>query len=62
MTKEQYRKALDTLGLSIVGAGPILGITGRQSQRYAAGEPIPLTVERLLELLLKRGAVPMAWR
>lgn len=62
MTAAEYREALEFLGLSIVGAGPVLGVTGRQSQRYAAGAEIPITVNRLLEMLIVRGYVPTRWR
>jgi hypothetical protein len=37
MTPDQYRRALRRLELSIVGAGEVLNIKRRQSQRYAAG-------------------------
>ena len=42
MTKTQYRRALKQLGLTIAGGrtAKVLGISPRQSQRYAAGEPI----------------------
>jgi hypothetical protein len=62
MTMTQYRKALERLELSIVGAGPVLGITRRQSQRIAAGDcPVPKPIAKLLELLLKHG-IPDSWR
>ena len=37
MTTEEYRAALDKLGLSIVGSAEHLGLSRRQSQRYANG-------------------------
>ena len=37
MTSEEYRAALDKLGLSIVGSAEYLGLSRRQSQRYANG-------------------------
>src|SRR5262245_37767297 len=37
MTAEEYRAALDKLGLSIVGSAEYLGLSRRQSQRYASG-------------------------
>lgn len=55
MTKTQYRSALKKLGLSIVGAAPVLGIGRRQSQRYAAGDPVPETVAKLLACYLAHG-------
>jgi len=56
----QYREALAQLGLSIVGAGAILGVTPRQSQRYAAGETMPLRVVLFLDLLVRHG-IPAEW-
>lgn len=55
MTSAQYRKLLDRLGLSIVGAAPVLGISPRQAQRYAAGDPIPGPVSKLLKIIVDRG-------
>ena len=39
MTAEEYRAALDKLGLSIVSSAEHLGVSHRQSQRYASGTP-----------------------
>jgi hypothetical protein len=62
MTSAEYRKALDRLGLSIVGAAPVLGIGRRHSQRIAAGEtPVSGPISRLLSLLLKYG-IPKEWK
>ena len=51
MTPAQYRAALARLGLSIVGASDLLGISRRTSQRYAAeGVPkiaVPYIKQRL---------------
>lgn len=51
MTPAQYRAALQRLGLSIVGAADLLGISRRTSQRYAAeGVPrlsVPYVEQRL---------------
>lgn len=59
MNAQQYRNALQVLGLSIVGAAPVLGISRRQSQRYAAGTtPIPETIARLLTCYLAHGVPP----
>ena len=61
MTGRQYKKSLKDLSLSINGAGKVLGITSRQSFRYASGEnDIPLTVERLIEMC-KRHGIPEEW-
>ena len=59
MTSTQYRKLLDRLGLTIVGAAPVLGISPRQAQRYAAGDPIPGPVAKLLRLMVDRGIDPV---
>lgn len=56
MTGRQWRNALKTLGLSIVGAAPVFGIKRRQSQRYAAGESdIPDPLAKLVRLALAHG-------
>lgn len=52
MTETQYRNALKRLGLTPYSAGPILGISRRQAQRYAAGDPIPGPIVKLLRLAL----------
>lgn len=61
MSKTQYRKIIKTLGLSIRGAGPALGVTWRQSARYAAGSTIPETIVRLLTMFQRHG-IPDEWR
>jgi hypothetical protein len=62
MTGRQYKATLKALKLSTNGAGKPLGITPRQSFRYASGEnEIPLMAERLLEMF-KRHGVPEEWR
>lgn len=62
MTSTQYRKALKRLDLTITGAGPVIGITPRQSQRLAAGAcPISTSIERLVLLLLQHG-IPKEWQ
>lgn len=58
MTAAQYRKLLDRLGLTIVGAAPVLGISPRQAQRYAAGDPIPGPVAKLLRLMVRLNLKP----
>lgn len=61
MTAAQYRKALQRLGLTIVGAGPVLGIGRRHSQKIAGGQsPVTLTIERLLQMLERHG-IPDGW-
>ena len=53
MTPDQYRAALQQLGLSQVAAGRVLGVTGRSVQSYCAKGPPPpvaLAMRLLLEL------------
>lgn len=52
MTNEYYRTALKALGLTIVGAGPVLGISKRQAQRYAAADAIPGPVAKLIHVMV----------
>ena len=55
MTKDDYRDALETLGLSQVGAAKVLGIADRTSRAYALGErPVPEPVALVLRLLIER--------
>lgn len=58
MTAAQYRKILDNLELSIIGAAKVLGISKRQSQRYAAGDQIPKPVAKLLRLMVRLKLKP----
>lgn len=59
MTPAQYRKAIDTLGLSQVRAGEFFGVSGRTSQGYALGEyPVPEAIAKLLRLMVKLGLKP----
>lgn len=59
MTKDEYRAALDTLGLSQARAAALLGVKPRTSERWAAGEvPITETAARLLRYLVHIGADP----
>lgn len=59
MTPKQYRQALEKLGLSIIGAAPVFGISKRQAQRYASGEaPVPKLVSAVLNLAMK-GRITM---
>ena len=56
MTTEEYRAALGKLGLSIVGSAEHLGVSHRQSQRYANGtSPVADPVAKLLRLAIKTG-------
>jgi hypothetical protein len=55
MTKDDYRTALETLGLSQVAAAKVLGIADRTSRAYALGErPVPEPVALALGLLIEK--------
>lgn len=54
MTANQFRSAIDRLGLSQVGAARLVGADPRTGRRWALGErPVPECVAILLRLLLK---------
>jgi hypothetical protein len=54
MTANQFRIAIDKLGLSQVGAARLVGADPRTARRWALDErPIPACVSILLRLLLK---------
>jgi hypothetical protein len=56
MTTKEYRAALNELGLSIVGSAEHLGVSHRQSQRYANGtSPVADPVAKLLRLAIRIG-------
>lgn len=56
MTPQEYRDAIAELGLTITGAGPVLGVTPRMSQYWAAtdGKGPSETAAILLRLMLER--------
>lgn len=59
MTPNQYRKAIDQLELSQVGAAKVLGVDARTSRRWALGEAsIPLLVERVLRMMIRLKIPP----
>lgn len=59
MTPNQYKKAIEALGLSQVRAGEFLGVSPRTSQGYALGEyPVPEAIAKLLRLMVKLGLKP----
>lgn len=61
MTPNAYREALDSLGLSQVGAATLFGVNPRTSRRWALGEQdIPKAVEIALRLMLIVGAKRLA--
>lgn len=55
MTPEAYRAALQRLGYNQTTIAPLLGVTQRTSQRYAA-DGAPETVRRLLAYIERYGA------
>lgn len=56
MTSDEYREAIDSLGLSQVGAARLLGVDERTSRRWANGErDIPPPAERFLRYLIATG-------
>lgn len=53
MTADQFRSALDRLGLSQVGAARLVGADPRTARRWALDErPVPECVVILLKLML----------
>jgi hypothetical protein len=53
MTRAQYRTAIKRLGVSIIGASKVFGISPRQAQRLASGEsPVPAPIAKLITLAL----------
>jgi len=56
MTADQYRAAIETLGLSQIAAARLLGVDERTSRRWANGErDIPPPAERFLRYLIATG-------
>jgi len=51
VTALEYRATLSRLGLTQTGAARLLGVTGRTSRRWAAGETIPQSVVLHLRLI-----------
>lgn len=59
MTPNQYRAALEKLGLSQRGAAIFLGVDERTSRRWIAGDAsIPKSVELILRLMVKLNLKP----
>ena len=58
MTPNQYRNALDALGLTQESAAQFLDVSLRTSHGYANGSPIPESVVKLLRLMIKLGLKP----
>jgi DNA-binding transcriptional regulator YiaG len=56
MTPDQYRAAIEKLGLSQVAAARLLGVDGRTSRRWANGErDVPAPAVRFLRYLIATG-------
>ena len=52
----EYRAALKRLALSQRAAGPWLGVSSRQAERFASGErAIPESIAKLIRLVLRLG-------
>ncbi len=63
MTASDFRAALAELGLTAYSAGPVLGISKRQSYRYSAGRaPVPEPVTLLLRCLLWQMQARARWK
>lgn len=58
MTSGQYKSAIAKLGLSQEAAGVFMGRSPRQGQRWAAGDPIPESVAKLLRLMVRLDLKP----
>lgn len=59
MTGKQYRKAIDALGLSQVGASKFFGVSTKTSPRWARGEaPVHPAVAMLLRVMLRYKLTP----
>lgn len=58
MTNAQYRKLLEHLGLNVMEAGRVLGISPRQAQRYAAKDAIPGPIAKLVRLMVEKNIDP----
>lgn len=59
MTAEEYRDALSRLGLTQVGAAPVLGVSSRTAQTYAAegpSGPAALAIKLLLAMPKEKRA------
>lgn len=56
MTPDEYREAIDKLGLTQSSAARMLGVDERTSRRWANGErDVPPPVQRFLRFLIAIG-------
>lgn len=53
MSKNQYRAALESLGLTQAGAAEFLDCSIRTAHGYANGAPIPAPTAKLLRLMIR---------
>lgn len=58
MHKNEYRAAIEAVGLTQVSAGDFLGIDPRTSRRYALGEPVPPPLAILLRYMARKKLRP----
>jgi hypothetical protein len=59
VTPNQYKSAIDRLGLSQVGAARFLGVDDRTSRRWISGErDVPEPVSRFLRYLIAAKVTP----
>jgi DNA-binding XRE family transcriptional regulator len=58
MNHNQYRTALERLGLTQDSAAEFLGVSLRTSHGYANGSPIPKPTAMLLRLMTQRSIKP----
>lgn len=59
MTANEYRAAIEQLGLSQLSAAKFLGVSDRQSRRFALAEAdIPAHIAKLLRLMIRLKITP----
>src|SRR5246127_2669415 len=58
MTPHELRVTLDRLDLSAAEAGHLLGVHRATIYRWLDGSKVPIVVERLLRLMVRRGIRP----
>lgn len=56
--ENEYREALKKFGLNVQDGGRMLGISRRQSTRFAAGFKLSAPVRKLLKVMEKYGVDP----
>jgi plasmid maintenance system antidote protein VapI len=55
MTGDEYRYAIEALGLNLTSAAKLFDVTRKTSNRWAAGAtPVPWSTATLLELMLDK--------